>query len=564
MLEDMFLDKIKTINNTTDFLSKLYLYDLNNDGSDELVIIIAAGYSEQPRRLYAYDFKTKTLIKSPVFGFSPTQLSFTDLDADGNTEIISTNISYENIEKHTGIPYNDYVRWFTIFDHNLEYEYGPVNMGKGSGSVTPFIFNYKPIPKILISVVNNKSNLPYSFYTFDSKSLKPTPVIPEFEKEKKLNFFKYFEMEKSFMAIANEVTGELQLLNPENDFSVYKKYKLLPNLVYRNSIDIFGDKNPEHIFRCSINGKQILVIYTSTFNDYTEFNIPDKYNSIKNITTNTTSNNIKHLILQLDDDIIELNPNLDQFYLLKEIGFYSLIFGMYSLFIWFIMYMQKKILHLRYQSKQTIAELKLKTIRNQLDPHFIFNTINAIGAAILKEDKKTAYNNFSLFSKFIRSTMLYSDVMSRSLEAEIEFTAQYLKMEKFRYRDKFDYYINIEEKINMKQEIPGMIIQTFAETAISNGLMHRKKEGKLHIRIGSKDKNILIATFEDNGVGIKASEKFNKQKAFKSLKTMNEFINIFNDLYKTNITYEMIDLNKSEEYPGTLATVIIPYILKNN
>ncbi len=561
IIEDLFLDKIKTVNNTTDFNSNLYSHDLNNDGTDELVIIIAAGYSEQPRRLYAYDFITKTLKKSAVFGFFPTNLLFTDLDADGDTEILSTNISYENIEKHLGIPYNDYERWFAIFDHNLEFEYEPVNMGYGYGRVTPFIFDTELMPKMLLSVVNNKSNLPYSFFTFDANSSEPTRLITEFENMKELSIFKFSELEKSLLAITNRETGELWLLNPEDDFNVYKNSKIHPNLNEPIILDIMGDKKTEYIFKSHKDNKDFLVIYTHDLSDYFEFIIPEKYKIINNITTRTTPNNNKYLILQLNDDIVQLNPSIDHLYLLKNISLYAIIFGVYSLFIWFIMHMQKKILHVNYQNKQTIAELKLKTIRNQLDPHFIFNAINAIAAAILKKDKETAYNYFSLFSKLLRSTMLYSDRMSRSLKDELDFTIQYLKIEKFRYRDKFEYSITVDENINVIQEVPGMIIQTFAETAITNGLMHRKTEGKLQIQI-RKEKNELLATFKDNGVGIKTSEKLNKERAFKSLKIMDEFIDIFNNLNKTKITYEMVDLNENEEFPGTLVTVKIPYVKK--
>lgn len=113
----------------------------------------------------------------------------------------------------------------------------------------------------------------------------------------------------------------------------------------------------------------------------------------------------------------------------------------------------------------------------------------------------------------------------------------------------------------MMIEVPRMIIQAFAETAVSNGLMHRQTGGKLNIRI-QKEGNLLTATFEDNGVGVIESKRLNKQKAFKSLKTMNEFIAIFNELNKTNITYEITSLDESVDFPGTRIVVYIPMIEK--
>jgi LytS/YehU family sensor histidine kinase len=113
----------------------------------------------------------------------------------------------------------------------------------------------------------------------------------------------------------------------------------------------------------------------------------------------------------------------------------------------------------------------------------------------------------------------------------------------------------------MKIEVPRMIIQTFAETAVSNGLMHRQTGGILNICL-QKEGNMLKAIFEDNGVGITVSKRLNKEKAFRSLKTLNEFIDIFNQLNKTNITYEIKMLNKSDDFPGTQIVVYIPMIEK--
>jgi len=247
----------------------------------------------------------------------------------------------------------------------------------------------------------------------------------------------------------------------------------------------------------------------------------------------------------------------DSLYFAKNTLLYALIYGIYVLFIWLVILANKKILLYYYKREQTIAELKLKSIRNQLDPHFTFNAINAIAAAIYKEEKETAYEYFSIFSKLIRSTMLYSDRLSRMLEEEIDFTVKYLKIEKFRYRNKFEYSVSLDKDLNLIREVPRMILQTFAETAITNSLMHRKENGKLEINIREEGGEI-VATFIDNGVGIENSKKLNKEKAYKSLKVMDEFLQIFNDLRKTKISYSISEINPNIEFPGTKAVVYIP------
>jgi len=93
--------------------------------------------------------------------------------------------------------------------------------------------------------------------------------------------------------------------------------------------------------------------------------------------------------------------------------------------------------------------------------------------------------------------------------------------------------------------------------------MHRKADGKLKISISTNPKN-LIVIFEDNGVGIENSKRLNKEKAFKSVKIMDEFIKIFNNLNHTDISYKMFDLEGGEEYPGTAVEVKLPQIFKYN
>jgi sensor histidine kinase YesM len=218
---------------------------------------------------------------------------------------------------------------------------------------------------------------------------------------------------------------------------------------------------------------------------------------------------------------------------------------------------QKKLIKAHYAREKQLAELKLRSIRNQMDPHFTFNTINAIAAAIYREDREVAYTYFSKFSKLIRSTMLYSDRISRSLEDEIDFTQRYLEIEKFRYREKFEYTVTVHPNVNLSIEVPRMIIETFAESAINNGLMHRQKDGLLLIEI-LQEKGILKAVFEDNGVGMLRSAEYNKEKAFRAARLMDEFLKIYNELNKTRIKYEMYDLDVKQEFPGTRVVVKIP------
>lgn len=561
ILDDLFVDKINSVNGTSDFTTNLYNYDLDNDNQNEILITISAGYSEQPRQLYAYNFSTQTLKKSPVVGFKTSLLQFDDLDNDGKVEIVPATVSCENIESNLGIPCNDYHRWFTVYDDKLQFKLKPINIGRGSGGIMPHIFNSDDTAIVLLQQTSRKTSQWTQFLVYDAYSNKLSELDLKLDSTQIFDSFKYHDVNKEFLALYFPSTGKLILYDPENSFAPFKTHRLLPRLDYLQQLDISNNNQVEYVFLQTLDDQQSLIFYTNDFKSKYRYSIPAKYSGITHISMRNVCDGNKHLKVQLDEDIIELKPETDPYYLVKIIGFQLLILGFYYFFIWLILYTQKRILKKSYTQQQTIAELKLKTIRNQLDPHFTFNAINAIAAAIYNEDKQIAYNYFSMFSKLLRTTLLYSDKIVRTLKDEIEFTIQYLNIEKFRYRDKFEYSISIDERLNMMIEVPRMIIQAFAETAVSNGLMHRQTGGKLNIRI-QKEGNLLTATFEDNGVGVIESKRLNKQKAFKSLKTMNEFIAIFNELNKTNITYEITSLDESVDFPGTRIVVYIPMIEK--
>jgi sensor histidine kinase YesM len=158
-------------------------------------------------------------------------------------------------------------------------------------------------------------------------------------------------------------------------------------------------------------------------------------------------------------------------------------------------------------------------------------------------------------------TMLYSDVMSRSLTDEIDFTVKYLEIEKLRFKEKFEYHINVNENVEEFIEVPRMGLQAFAESALNNGLMHRSENGLLEINI-STENNYIVFSITDNGGGIQKSKLLNKEKAFKSVKIIDEFFSILNSFNQTKITYNMRDLTENNVIKGTRVIVRIPTSLK--
>lgn len=212
----------------------------------------------------------------------------------------------------------------------------------------------------------------------------------------------------------------------------------------------------------------------------------------------------------------------------------------------------------KIETEKKITELQLNTIRGQIDPHFTFNVINSIASVIYKEDKESAMKMFNKFSNLLRVVITSSAKTYRSIDDEISFVKNYLEIEKFRFKDKFEYSITLDKNVDKYKNIPKMVIQTHVENAIKHGLMHKEKEGKLSISIKCNDnENIII--IEDNGIGRKKAKHLSKQSTGIGLKIINSYYDLFNKYNKEKIIQEIIDLEDvSDNSSGTKIIIKIP------
>jgi len=168
-----------------------------------------------------------------------------------------------------------------------------------------------------------------------------------------------------------------------------------------------------------------------------------------------------------------------------------------------------------------ISDLTQKNLRTQMNPHFIFNTLNSIQYYVFQNDRIASNNYMTKFAKLIRKTLENSENPAIPIEEELDALELYLELESLRFKKKFSWKIDIDEEIDTYMyKIPTMLIQPFVENAIGHGLMH--KEGKGYINVGLKlDKDCILCSIEDNGVGReKAMEiKNGKKENHRSLGT---------------------------------------------
>lgn len=218
------------------------------------------------------------------------------------------------------------------------------------------------------------------------------------------------------------------------------------------------------------------------------------------------------------------------------------------------------ILKVSKQRRIANQKLALRTLRSQMNPHFIFNALNSVNSFISENDQRSANKFLTSFSRLMRLVMENSEYDFISIQKELEILGIYLELEHFRFKDKFNYTIYADESLDDDDfEIPPMLIQPYIENAIWHGLRYKENSGNLSLKITKRETDLHIA-ISDNGIGRKKSAelKTNNQKKNRStaLRNIKERIQIVNELHGLKINVSIIDFNK--DGTGTIVELIVP------
>lgn len=217
-----------------------------------------------------------------------------------------------------------------------------------------------------------------------------------------------------------------------------------------------------------------------------------------------------------------------------------------------------------------MADIHLKALRAQINPHFIFNSMNSIQYFILNNYKEAAQKYLTKFSRLMRSVLENSELNYIPLSQEINALQLYLELEHLRFENKFEYEILIANNIDvLTVQIPSMLIQPFVENSIWHGLMHKSSTGKISIDFSLLG-NILKCTITDNGVGRKKAAEINTLKtSHRSLgmHVTKERLEIINaQKVKNDLSIKITDLYDNGEPAGTrveLYVLLSDQLIKN-
>lgn len=238
-----------------------------------------------------------------------------------------------------------------------------------------------------------------------------------------------------------------------------------------------------------------------------------------------------------------------------------------TMIIAFLLYRGSQLRNKKHISEMNhkISEITQANLRQQMNPHFIFNTLNSIQYYMYQHDKLATNNYLTKFSNLMRKVLDNSQHTSIPLSDELAALKLYLELESIRFKDKFDFEIKVDEEIDpLMYKVPTMLIQPYVENSICHGLIPMEGKGLVKVDLKLQADHILC-TIEDNGIGREASKERNlkREQNHNSLGTQitKSRLDLVNELYGTSLKIIYTDLkNEGEKPSGTRVEIHIPIL----
>ncbi len=241
-----------------------------------------------------------------------------------------------------------------------------------------------------------------------------------------------------------------------------------------------------------------------------------------------------------------------------------------SALIWWLYQRQIRLFENREKEKirvrQQLADLEMKALRSQMNPHFVFNALNSVQNFILKNDPREASRYLTKFARLMRLILENSESPMVTLAREIELLRYYTELEQLRFNHRFEFDFVIDPNLDPEAiAIPGMLIQPHIENAIWHGLMHKTDPGHLWIRMIKMDENTVICEIEDDGVGRIRTAEIEKDRAkphrSTGLANIKHRLELLNAQRENDIRFDFEDLyTDTGQARGTKIIVRMPMI----
>jgi len=529
--------------------------DFDMDGKNELFFEFDAGFGLYPRGIFKMEFPSLKITGSPTDHMLLRFSQFKDLNSDGIPEILTRSSAPSNSNSSYQIKYSDTVSYITVLDYDLNFLFDPIPMTNA--------FSY-------VSSISPDSNDSIFYTAISSNSNNEEPI-----KIMVLTQTGTIIKEKSWKNISNpeslHITIKLintipyVIIKNVGRFKLTKNLNNLPELLnskinnfisYPYCFDFTEDGTDEIFFW---NPKDEITIYNEKDKDEITFDSPFKLTSGIEIYRYYNNGKTDRHIFTSRDGFFFFEYQKNQFYFLLYIIYLSVfLFSSGTIFI--LLFFQKQNVEKKFQIEKQLSELQFNSVKNQLNPHFMFNALNSVAYLISNGQKDEAYDFLTVNSRMMQRVMDDAKEVKRTLNNEIQFTKDYLKIQEHRFKERFISRFEISKDVDLKFEVPKMCIHTYVENAVKHGFRNTKTDGLLEIKISSIKNGVLIWIC-DNGMGREEASKYNDSTG-NGLKIMEEFYRLFEKYHDYYIQSKMIDLD--QKIAGSSGMRVELKIQKNN
>lgn len=529
-------------------IENLGFSDITGDRLPDYLFSITAGFTLQPRAIYAWDIAKDTILRSPFAGMAMKemyQLPKFDLNNDGIDELFPLTISPDNYLND--VPYSDTATYAAVLTKDLRFFFDPPQMaGRSSRTlVFPWITSSDTM---VLATVNDRRNDVHLIhvYVLDLQG----NIIGENSIPSQYSTGFIYLNDRIYLYSTKENEKRIGYINEDLGFSEITRY----DANFGRLIPVNIDADPEtELISVDFNKNEVIIIQDG-LKTMTTAALPDHIHRIEDLSL--VSCNEKGSVVHIQGDrfrcFITYRKN-NLFYL--KIPYYL---GIYLLFFFVLHLLQRIFLYRNKRRKITeerMLNLQLQSMMNQLNPHFTFNALNTIGDSVLEGRKEEAYKYFSKLSDLIRSSMTNAFQLDKTLEEEIAFVKQYMEIEQLRFKERLRFNVNIDPELDLSIKIPKMLIHIFVENAVKHGIFHKIGPGEINLNMNSDNKGIQIQ-IDDNGIGREAASRLVTSPG-KGLLILDNYLYLYSKSHGVEIQYQIEDLEPDQTDPGTRVTIHI-------
>lgn len=551
ILSNRFITKIGGINEAIDY--RLFVFgdeDVNMDNSSELFFIVSGSFSVNPRRVYRYDYRNDELISSPNTGSALRHGVL--FNHDSLFYIMVTGNAYGNVAADYPFPFHDTCNWLFSFNSDLQFISEPQSFGSYPSLISKPIYDGDYV--YILYQGNTDKGERDGFVRLEPGGRNIDTIL--FEDDIGNRIYELAFKEETIWFAYSINSYQLLTIDQENMLLNGSKWERKldgKKLIHKD--DISGNNKMEAFFYDP--QKSELIVYSDKGHKVAR-TVIDVSPYWMTVFPGTIERRGELCLIskgKLSIYSLERNERKFGYFLL-----WLLIYFLITVFISSISYFQQSANIKRARMEKEMAGLQVINLRNQLDPHFVFNALNSVGNSIYSDNKEYTYDLFQQFTRLIRSMLYLPDEVNWPIKKEIGFITDYLEFQKRRFPELFHYRILVSGSIPKHILIPRMSIQIFAENAIKHAFTDSDIPGLLTILV-RQEKTCVEVIVADNGVGIdKHRNNKGRGGSGKGLELMKKQIDLSNTLYKTNYELFVYDrTNSIRQRQGTIVKLILTY-----